>query len=52
MASLLEWVNRVRTLLDRPELVAIELTKFAELRDRGVLSEAEFAAKKAQILGL
>jgi hypothetical protein len=31
---------------------ADELAKFAALRERGVLTEEEFAAKKAQILGL
>jgi len=30
--------------------VADELTKLAELRDKGVLTEAEFAAQKARIL--
>jgi hypothetical protein len=29
-----------------------ELEKLAELRDRGVLTEEEFAAKKKQLLGL
>jgi hypothetical protein len=31
--------------------VADELTKLAELRDRGVLSDAEFEAQKAKLLG-
>lgn len=31
---------------------ADELAKFAALRDQGILSDEEFAAKKAQILGL
>jgi len=30
---------------------ADELAKLAELRDKGVLSDDEFAAKKAKILG-
>jgi hypothetical protein len=29
-----------------------ELKRFAELRDQGILTEEEFAAKKAQILGM
>jgi hypothetical protein len=29
-----------------------QLSRLAELRDRGVLTEDEFAAKKAQILGI
>jgi len=29
-----------------------ELKKLAELKDQGILTEEEFAAKKAQILGL
>lgn len=29
-----------------------ELTKLAELKDKGILTEEEFAAKKKQILGL
>ena len=31
--------------------VAEEIAKFADLRDRGILTEGEFAAKKAQLLG-
>jgi hypothetical protein len=31
---------------------ADELSKLADLRDRGILTDAEFQAKKAQILGL
>jgi hypothetical protein len=31
--------------------VADELVKFAALRDQGILTEDEFAAKKAQLLG-
>ena len=30
---------------------AEELTKLAELRDKGVISEEEFAAQKAKLLG-
>jgi len=29
-----------------------ELKQFADLKDQGILTEEEFAAKKAQILGL
>jgi len=29
-----------------------EIRKLAELKDQGILTEEEFAAKKAQILGL
>ena len=32
--------------------VAAQLKQFAELRDQGILTEEEFAAKKKQILGL
>ena len=32
--------------------VAEQLRSFAALRDEGILSEDEFQAKKAQILGL
>lgn len=35
-----------------PRSSADELEKFAKLRDRGVLSDEEFEAKKRQILGL
>ena len=35
-----------------PQSDADELAKLADLRDKGVISEQEFAAKKAQILGL
>jgi hypothetical protein len=31
---------------------AAELTRLAQLRDQGILTPEEFAAKKAQILGL
>jgi hypothetical protein len=31
--------------------MADELSKFAALRDQGVITDAEFAAKKAQLLG-
>jgi hypothetical protein len=31
---------------------AAELTKLAALKDQGILSEAEFEAKKKQILGI
>jgi ribosomal protein L7/L12 len=35
-----------------PSTVADELGKFASLRDRGVISEAEFQAQKSELLGL
>ncbi|HWK26652.1 MAG TPA: ribosomal protein L7/L12 [Solirubrobacter sp.] len=35
-----------------PTTAADELAKFAALRDQGVLTEDEFAAKKAQLLAL
>ncbi|HEX5158483.1 MAG TPA: SHOCT domain-containing protein [Ktedonobacterales bacterium] len=35
-----------------PPSAADELAKLAELRDQGVLTEDEFAAKKKQVLGL
>ena len=34
-----------------PASVADELTKLARLRDQGVISEAEFQAQKARLLG-
>lgn len=34
-----------------PSSVATELTKLVELRDKGVLTEAEFAVQKAKLLG-
>ena len=34
-----------------PDL-ATQLTQLAQLRDQGILTEDEFAAKKAQILGI
>mgnify|MGYP001820477018 CR=1 FL=1 len=32
--------------------MATQLTQLAQLRDQGILTEEEFAAKKAQILGI
>jgi hypothetical protein len=32
--------------------MATQLTQLAQLRDQGILTEDEFAAKKAQILGI
>ena len=34
-----------------PDVVADQLTKLADLRDRGVLSDAEFQTQKARLLG-
>ena len=36
---------------EAPPNVAEELTKLADLRDRGVLSDQEFASLKARLLG-
>ena len=36
---------------DPSNLIADELTKLASLRDSGVLTDAEFAAQKAKLLG-
>jgi hypothetical protein len=33
-----------------PPLIGAELTRLADLRDRGVLSDAELAAEKARLL--
>ncbi len=36
---------------DQPSLVADELAKLAKLKDAGVLTDEEFAAQKAKLLG-
>jgi hypothetical protein len=41
----------VRTTAAGSSSTADELAKFAALRDQGVISDAEFAARKAQLLG-
>jgi HAMP domain-containing protein len=41
----------VRTTAGSTSSTADELAKYAALRDQGVLTEAEFAARKAQLLG-
>jgi hypothetical protein len=41
----------VRTTAGSTSSTADELAKFAALRDQGVLTEDEFAARKAQLLG-
>lgn len=40
------------TVVQQQASAADELSKYAALRDQGILTEEEFAAKKAQILGL
>jgi Short C-terminal domain len=44
--------QRAPVVVQAPVSAADELEKLAALRDRGILSEEEFAAKKRQILGL
>ena len=41
----------VRAAGGRRGVVADRLTKLADLRDRGVLSDAEFQTQKARLLG-
>jgi hypothetical protein len=41
----------VRDTVSGSASTADELSKFAALRDQGVITDAEFAAKKAQLLG-
>ena len=41
----------VAELLDAPAIKA-ELEKLAQLKAQGIVSEEEFAAKKAQLLGI
>ena len=38
--------------VDSPNLIADELAKLADLRDKGILSEQEFASAKAKLLGV
>ena len=41
----------VRTTANTSSSTADELAKFAALRDQGVITDAEFSARKAQLLG-